>query len=104
MDMDLQEIKKKILDGQITEEEINTLIKKLATPTRRKSGGFFKTILSGFIEGYTKPMILKVILEASLIFAIIAGVITLSILGKIDPTITMVLLAFVLGYVLGKIK
>ena len=100
--MDLNDIKNKILNNQITEEEINALLKKI-TPTRRK-GTFMKTLVGGIVDGYTKPMILKLVIESILIFLIVVSVVILSYVGKIDTTVTMIMLAFVLGFLFGKIR
>jgi hypothetical protein len=60
--------------------------------------------LKGFLEGYTAPVMWRLGLEMALIFSVVAGIIFLSYAGRIDVTITSVLLAFVLGFLFGKIK
>lgn len=99
--MDAAAIKQKILAGEMSEIELADL---LGSKSHKQGGSFLKTILKGFLEGYTAPIMWRLTLEMILIFLVIAGVITLSILGKIDATITSVLLAFVLGFLFGKIK
>ena len=44
------------------------------------------------------------ILEISLIFTVVVAVVLLSFFGKIDATVTSVLLSLVLGFLFGKMK
>ncbi|MBI1837802.1 MAG: hypothetical protein HYR91_11125 [Flavobacteriia bacterium] len=103
--MDIQAIKDKILKGDLSESELLEILKKITPPPiKKRSGNFLKTLLTGFIEGYSKPIIWKLILEAILIFVVIVSTVILSYFGKIDATVTAVVLAFVLGFLFGKIK
>ena len=103
--MDTQAIKQKIMKGELTDDELSNLLNKPNNALIRKRGGsFMKNILKGFIEGYTAPNMWRLTLEAILIFLVVAGVVFLSYAGRIDTTITAVLLAFVLGFLFGKIK
>lgn len=101
--MDTQAIKQKILTGEITDEELSNLLANNSHP-RKQDGSFLKTILKGFIEGYTAPNMWRLTLEAILIFFVIVGIVFLSYAGRIDAMVTSVLLAFVLGFLFGKIK
>ncbi len=104
--MDTQTIKQKILSGEMTDVELKDLISNKANSshTRKHNSGFLKTILKGFIEGYTAPNMYRATLEALLILLIITGVVILSYVGRIDAIVTSVLLAFVLGFLFGKFK
>jgi hypothetical protein len=98
--MNTQELKQKIVNGQISDVELSKLLPKSGS---RKSS-FFKDLLKGFIEGYTIPNLWKIALESLLILVILIGAITLSFAGKMDNTTTAVLLSAVLGFLFGKIR
>ncbi len=55
-----------------------------------------KTLVGGILDGYTKSMILKLVIESILIFLIVVSVVILSYVEKIDTTVTMIMLTFVL--------
>jgi hypothetical protein len=99
--MDAASIIEKINSGKMSEHELTEL---LSGKSHKTGGSFLKTILKGFLEGYTAPVMWRMTMEMILIFLVIAGIVTLSILGRIDAMITSVLLAFVLGFLFGKIK
>jgi hypothetical protein len=42
-----------------------------------------KTLVGGIVDGYSKPMILKLVLESILIFLIVVSVVVLSMLEKL---------------------
>ncbi len=100
--MDIQAIKDKILKGEMTDEEFTKLL--AAKVPHKKSGNFMKTILEGFIEGYTAPHMWRIILNAVLLFTMIIAILILSYSGKIDTMITSVLLSLILGYLLGRLN
>jgi hypothetical protein len=100
--MDAKTIKQQIISGDLSEDELSALLNKGNSSTKR--GGFLKTILKGFIEGYTAPNMWRMTLEAILLFSVIMGIILLSYAGHLNMMITSVLFAFVLGFLFGKIK
>lgn len=104
--MDTQAIKQKILKGEMTDEEFSNLLdnKFNNLHSHKRSGSFLKTILKGFIEGYTAPNMWRLTLEFVLILLVVVGIVCLSYAGRIDAMVTSVLLAFVLGFLFGKIK
>ncbi len=102
--MDIQEVKNKIINNQISNDEIIKLLDSIPIPAKVKKGNFMKNLVKGYVDTYTVPNMLKVTLEASLIFVVIVGIIILSYKGTIDSTITAVLIAFLLGFLFGKIK
>lgn len=104
--MDVQALKNKIISGEISNDELLELIgaKSTSVHPRKQSGGFFKTAMKGFIDAYTKPNLWRLAIESFLILLVIIGVITLSLAGRLDAMITSVMLAFVLGYLFGKIR
>jgi hypothetical protein len=104
--METQSVKQKILKGEMTDEELSGLLngKNNNAHSHRQGGSFLKTILKGFIEGYTAPNMWRLTLEAILILVVILGIVILSYTGRIDSIITSVLLSFVLGFLFGKIK
>lgn len=101
--MDAQEIKQKILDGELNEEELTSLLAHGRRSTKPR-GGFMKTLLKGFIDGYTTPQLYRALMEAALIFMVIAGIVALTWVGKLDMTLCAVFLALVLGYLFGKTR
>jgi hypothetical protein len=98
--MEAKVLKEKIVNGQVSEEELRQILAKRVIT----KGGFIKAILKGFNDGYTVPMARKLIIESLLILSIIIGTIILSYTNKIDSTVTAALLAVVLGYIFGKIR
>ncbi|MDF2439003.1 MAG: hypothetical protein K0Q95_3379 [Bacteroidota bacterium] len=100
--MDAKTIKQQIISGALSEDELSAILNKGNSLSKR--GGFLKTILKGFIEGYTAPNMWRMTLETFLLFSVITGIIILSYAGHLDMMITSVLLAFVLGFIFGKIK
>jgi hypothetical protein len=98
--MDAKTIKEKIMNGQLTEEELGKL---LSFRTAQK-GSFLKTILKGVNDGYTVPMMRKTIIESMLILTIIIGTVILSYNNKMDNTVTAALMSAILGYLFGKIR
>jgi lipopolysaccharide export LptBFGC system permease protein LptF len=101
--MDAQIIKQKILTGEMTDNELSSLLGN-NSHSRKQGGNFLKTILKGFIDGYTAPNMWRLALEFILILFVVIGIIVLSYSGRIDATITSVLMAFILGFLFGKIK
>ncbi len=103
--MDITSIKQKIKDGVISDDE---LLKMLGSGSysshSKKSGSFLKNILKGFIDGYTTPNILRIVLESILIFIVITALTILSYMGKMETNVTAVLLSSILGFLFGKIK
>ncbi len=94
----------KILKNKSINKEPGSLTgNSIHTPAQRK-GSFFKTLLKGYIDAYTTPNIFRAMLEACLILVVIVGVIILSYTGRIDAMTTSVLIAFILGFLFGKIK
>lgn len=98
--MDAKTVQEKIINGQLTEKELAALL--AVKPAR--SGNFMKSLLKGFIEGYTVPTLWKIITESILIFSIIIGTIILSYTDKLDATVTAALLSGVLGFLFGKMR
>ncbi|MGZ4063854.1 MAG: hypothetical protein ACXVP0_12850 [Bacteroidia bacterium] len=98
--MDVKEIKEKVLAGQLSDEELGALLGKHGTA--KKGSGLLKALANGFEKGYTEPQILKLKLEAILLFMIITGAILLSCLAVMDVMATAVLLSVVTGYLLGR--
>ena len=104
--MDIQTIRQRILEGDLSDKELSVILNEPDNHThaRTKGGSFLKTILKGFIEVYTAPNMWRLTLEAILILIVVVGIIILSYAGRIEAMITSVLLAFVLGFLFGKIK
>jgi hypothetical protein len=103
--MDIQAVKQKIIKGEISDDELaKLLIHKAPSQPRREKPTFLNTILKGFVDGYAEPHLWRLILEISLIFVVVLAVVLLAYSGKIDSTIAVVLLAFVLGFIFGKMK
>ncbi len=101
--MELQEIKNKIINNQISQEEIIKLLDSLPVNRTRK-GNLMKNLIKGYVDTYTVPNMLKLALETCLIFSVVVGIVILSYKGIIDPAITAVLIAFLLGFLFGKIR
>ena len=99
----IQTLKDKITKGEISDDELSALLGK-PNGHPREQASFLKTILKGFLEGYTAPNMWRLTLEATLIFFALAAVVILSYAGRIDATVTSVLLVFVFGFLFGKIK
>lgn len=104
--MDTQTLKQKILSGEMTDSELTNLIRNRANGSskRRPGGNFLKTIIKGFVQGYAAPNMYRATLEAVLILIVIIGTMVLSYTERIDTVVTSVLLAFVLGFLFGKLK
>jgi hypothetical protein len=98
--MNIQNLKQRILDGQISDEELS----KLLVSHPGGTAGFMQNILKGFVDGYTKPNLWRSVMESILIFSVILGVITLAYAGKMDAMMAAVMLSLILGFLLGKIK
>ena len=104
--MDIQDVKQKILTGEMTDDELVKLLspKKTSSTSKKSDSGFLSTVLKGFQEGFAEPYLWRMILQLSLLFVIVLVITFLSYNGKIDAMITSVLLSFVLGFLFGKIK
>ena len=104
--MDIQDVKQKILTGEMTDEELVKLLspKKTSSTSKKSNSGFLSTVLKGFQEGFAEPYLWRIILQLGLLFVIVLVITFLSYNGKIDAMITSVLLSFVLGFLFGKIK
>lgn len=103
--MDTQTIKNRILSGDISEGELEKLLAdKSDSHVHKQKGSFLKTILKGFIDAYTAPNMWRLTLQAVIICLVIIGIVILSYAGRIDAMQTAVLLAFILGFLFGKIK
>jgi hypothetical protein len=103
--MDTQLIKQKLLSGDMTDEELSALLdEKSGSHKNKPRGNFLKTILKGFVDAYTAPAIWRLALQTLLILLSITGVVALSYLGKIDAAMTAIIMAFILGFLFGKIK
>lgn len=100
--MNIQTIKDKILNGEMTDDELSKLI--TGKPSPKRGGGFLKELFNGFSEVYTEPQMLRIILNACLILVIILAIVFLSYSGKINMLVTTMLLSFVMGFLFGKIK
>ncbi|MEI8136015.1 MAG: hypothetical protein WCH21_01690 [Bacteroidota bacterium] len=101
--MNIQTLKQKIRDGNISDAELEALIGTGNKHSRAK-GNFLKSIIKGYTDAVTVPNMWKATLESLLILIIIIGAIILSYSGKMDNTITAVLLAAVLGFLFGKLR
>jgi len=100
--MEIEAIKKKILSGKLTDEEIVTLLKDVTSP--EKGDSTFLTVVKSLIKSYLMPRMWKLIIETVLIICAITAIIILSCTGKIDGTVTAVLIAFSLGFLFGRIR
>ncbi|HWY11307.1 MAG TPA: hypothetical protein VN026_08280 [Bacteroidia bacterium] len=101
--MDTQTLKQKIKDGNLSDTELEAIIGNNNKHHRGK-GNFLKSILKGYTDAVTVPNMWKATLESLLILIVIIGAIILSYSGKMDNTITAVLLAAVLGFLFGKLR
>ena len=102
--MDIKAIKDKILNGGVSEEELSKILNDLSSHPKKQGSSFLKTILKGFIDGYTTPQIWRLGLQIGLLFVIVVAIIILSYSGKIDSAMTSILMAFVIGFLFGKMK
>ena len=102
--MEMQEIKNKIISNQLSQEEIIKLLETIPAVNKTKRGSLMKNLIKGYVDTYTVPNMLKLTLEASLIFVVVVGIVILSYKGSIDPNVTAILIAFLLGFLFGKIK
>jgi hypothetical protein len=100
--MEIETIKKKILSGKLTDEEIVTLLQELAG--NEKGESTFLTVVKSLIKSYLMPRMWKLIIETVLIIIAVTAILILSSTGKIDATVTAVLLAFSLGFLFGRIR
>ncbi|MBA2614100.1 MAG: hypothetical protein H0U95_19210 [Bacteroidetes bacterium] len=100
--MDVQSLKQKIIDGKITDTELSNLLG--SSKQSHSKSNLLKNIFKGYSEAVTIPNLWKTTLESLLILVVIVGAIILSYSGKMDNTITAVLLAAVLGFLFGKLK
>jgi hypothetical protein len=100
--MNAHTIREKILKEEISDKDLAEMLGQNTHSSRK--GGFFKTLIKGFIDVYTTPNIYRTIAETLLIILIIAGIVILSLTGHIDSVISSVLFAFILGFLFGKIK
>lgn len=101
--MDIQDIKQKIANGEFSDEELSKLFSHPKTNPKSR-GGFLKTILKGFIDGYTTPQLYRAIMETILILLVVVGVVLLTWIGRLDTTLCAVFLSLVLGYLFGKTR
>ena len=102
--MDVSTLKQKISDGLISDEELSKLLGNHPGPPHNKKSNYLKNILDGFIDGYTTPNLWRYALDAILIFSIITSIVILCYAEKIEPSIAMIFLSSVLGFLFGKIK
>lgn len=98
--MDAKEIKQKMLAGQLSDEELEALLRKQGG--KKKSSGLLGMLANSFEKGYTEPQMMKLKLEALLLFMIITSVVLLSCLAVLDVMVTVVLLSVITGYLLGR--
>ena len=102
--MDTSTLKQKIADGLISDEELSKLLDNRSAPPHFKKRNYLKNILDGFIEGYTTPNLWRSGLDAVLLLSIITGIVILCYAGKLEPDISMIFLASILGFLFGKMK
>lgn len=100
--MDIETIKKKILSGKLTQEETAILMDGLKV--EEKEDSTFISIIKGLINSYLMPRMWKLIVETILIVSGITAILILSYTGKIDSTVTAVLMAFSMGFLFGRIR
>ncbi len=100
--MEMETVKKKILSGKLNDEEIIALLKEVST--EEKGDGTFLTIVKTLIKSYLLPRMWKLIIEAVLIISAITVIFILSYSGRINETVTAVLMAFSLGFLFGRIR
>jgi hypothetical protein len=102
--MNVETIKQKILKGELTDEELTSLLKLKSISQRSQRSPFLKTIFKAFIDGYAEPHLWRLILELSLIIILVLAVVFLAYLEIIDAVVSVVIFAFVLGFIFGKMK
>lgn len=102
--MNSSEFKQKIKDDLISDEELDHLLNRKQQNHSTKRGGLVNNLIKGYIDGVSTPQLWKVVLESTLIFAIIVGVVFLSYVDKLDTAVSSVILAGVLGFIFGKMK
>jgi len=100
--MEMETIKKKILSGKLKEEEIVALLEEVTKED--KEDGTFLTVVKTLIKSYLMPRMWKLIIETVLIISAIAVIAILSYSGRINETVTAVLMAFSLGFLFGRIR
>ena len=102
--MDATTLKQKIANGLISDEELSKLLADRPLYSHSKKNSFLKNILSGFIEGYTTPNLWRSVFDTALLLSIIISIVVLCYTGKIESNIAIIFLAFILGFLFGKIK
>jgi len=103
--MDIQSFKEKFQNGQISDVELDHLLNKIKTPAARaKSSNFMKSLGGAIFEGYTKPILIKTMVQFFIILVIVIGLIFLSMYNKIDSSVIVVVFSFLIGFLLGKFK
>ncbi len=100
--MEIETIKNKILSGKLTEDEIVSLLEEVTNENKGETT--FRAIINGLIKSYLMPRMWKLIIETVLIVSAIAAIFVLSYTGRIDTTVTAVLMAFSLGFLFGRIR
>ena len=99
--MDTETLKEKLVSGNMTEEDAAELLKNLA---KTKESRGFTGMLQQLLDAYFAPKMWKLALEAMLIVAAITVIFVLSYTGRIDATVTSVLIGFSLGFLFGRIR
>ncbi len=102
--MDIKDFKEKILDSDISREELASLLDHTSHRQPARRHGLLNTLFKGYVEGYAKPNLYRLILESVVVLACVTGVVILTYIGRVDGVISIVLLAFLLGFVLGKMR
>ena len=102
--MDAETLKQKISSGEISDSDLLKAFDHTAGTRSKGKNSFLKTLIQGYIDGYATPQIWRVMLESILISMVVTGVVILAYANKVDATVAAVMLAFVLGFLFGKIK
>ena len=102
--MDAQILKKKIVDGLISDEELSKLLGNNGSVPHKRKRNYLKNILDGFIEGYTTPNLWRSVFDMILVLFVITGIIILCFVKIMDITVGGIFLASILGFLFGKMK
>lgn len=102
--MNAETLKEKISSGEISDSELLKAFEHTSGTRSKGKSSFLKTVIQGYIDGYTTPQLWRVMLESILISMVVTGVVILAYANKVDATVAAVMLAFVLGFLFGKIK
>jgi hypothetical protein len=100
--MDIQAIKKRIVSGEITDEEFTRLM--TPAPVKNHKTGFMSNVLKGIKEGYTEPMLFRALMEFLLLLVLITSLVILTYTGVLSTETGALLLAVFTGFLFGRIR